>query len=71
MFNFIDIYRFIHVSGSVGRGPSALLVRVAYYVAKTALVVWLYYPFLGLGYPAAELPFVRPVVPRGSMRKYN
>jgi len=27
MFNFIDIYSFIHVSGCVGMGPSGLFVR--------------------------------------------
>ena len=31
------IYIFIHVSGCVGRGPSALLCPGAYYAAKTAL----------------------------------
>jgi len=28
MFNFIDIYSFIHASGCVGMGPSALLYLV-------------------------------------------
>ena len=35
MFNFIDIYSFIPVSGCVGIGPSALLCPGAYNVIKT------------------------------------
>ena len=37
MFNFIDMYSFIPVSGRVG--PSALLCPVAYDAVKTALTV--------------------------------
>ena len=37
MFNFIDIYSFIHVSGCVGISPSALLCLGAYNAVKTAL----------------------------------
>jgi hypothetical protein len=37
MFNFSDIYCFIHVSGCVGRGSSALLCPGAYNAVKTAL----------------------------------
>jgi hypothetical protein len=37
MFNFIDIYSFISVSGCVGMDPSALLFPGAYNVVKTAL----------------------------------
>jgi hypothetical protein len=40
MFNFIDIYSFISVSGCVGRGPSALLCPWAYNFVKTALSKW-------------------------------
>ena len=39
MFNFIDIYIFISVSGCEGRDPSALLCPGAYYAVKKALVV--------------------------------
>jgi hypothetical protein len=35
MFNFIDIYSFIPVSGCVGIGPSALLYPGAYNAVKT------------------------------------
>ena len=37
MFNFIDIYSFIPVSGCVGRGPSALLWPGPYSAVKMAL----------------------------------
>ena len=37
MFNVIDIYSFIHVSGCVGVGPSELLFPGAINVVKTAL----------------------------------
>jgi hypothetical protein len=37
MFNFIDMYSFIPVSGGVGMGTSALLCPGAYNVIKTAL----------------------------------
>jgi hypothetical protein len=37
MFNFIDNYSFIPVSGCVGIGTSALLCPVAYNAVKTAL----------------------------------
>ena len=37
MFNFIDIYIFIPVSGCVGRGPRALLCPGTYNAVKTAL----------------------------------
>ena len=37
MFDFIDIYSFIPVSGCVGRGPSALLCQGAYDAVETAL----------------------------------
>ena len=37
MFNFIDIYSFIHASGCVGISPSALLCLGAYNAVKTAL----------------------------------
>jgi len=37
MFDFIDIYIFIPVSGCVGMGPSALLWLGAYNAVKTAL----------------------------------
>jgi len=37
MFNFIDIYSFIPVSGCAGRSPRALLCPGAYNV-KTALI---------------------------------
>ena len=39
MFNFIDIYSFIPVSGCVGIGPSALLYLGAYYAVKTTLTI--------------------------------
>jgi hypothetical protein len=39
MFNLMDNYNFIPVSGCVGRGPSALLCPWAYCAVKTALVV--------------------------------
>jgi hypothetical protein len=39
MFNFIDIYSFIPVSGCVGMGHSALLCPGAYDVVKTPLNV--------------------------------
>ena len=39
MFNCIDIYSFIPVSGCLGRGPTALLFPGAYYAIKTALVI--------------------------------
>jgi hypothetical protein len=39
MFNCIDIYSFIPVSGCLGRGPTALLFPGAYYDIKTALVI--------------------------------
>jgi hypothetical protein len=39
MFNCIDIYSFIPVSGCLGRGPIALLFPGAYYAIKTALVI--------------------------------
>ena len=39
MFNFIDIYSFIPVSVSVGRGPSTLLWPGTYNAVKTALVI--------------------------------
>jgi len=35
MFNFIDIYSFIPVSGCVGIGPSALLGPGVYNAVKT------------------------------------
>jgi len=38
MFNSIDNYSFIPVSGSVGMGPTALLCPGGYYTVKTALV---------------------------------
>jgi len=37
MVNFIDIYSFIHVSGCVFMGSSALLWPGAYNAVKTAL----------------------------------
>ena len=37
MFNFIDIYSFIPVSGFVGMGRSALIFPGAYYAAKMVL----------------------------------
>jgi len=37
MFNLSTIYIFIHVSGYVGRGPSALLCPRAYNAVKAAL----------------------------------
>ena len=37
MFNFIDHYIFIPVSGSVDRGPRALLFPGVYNAVKTAL----------------------------------
>jgi len=41
MFNFIDIYSFIPVSGCVGMGPSALLCPV-----PIMLLIWPWcYPF--------------------------
>ena len=38
MFNFIDIYNCIPVSGRVGMGPSALLYPGVYDAVKTALL---------------------------------
>ena len=38
MFNFVEIYSFIHVNGCVGRGPSALLCPEAYNAVKMALM---------------------------------
>ena len=38
MFNFIDIYSFIYVSGCIGRGHSALLCLGAYNAVKMAHV---------------------------------
>ena len=38
MFNFINIYSFITVSGCAGMGPSALLYQGAYTVVKTVLL---------------------------------
>jgi hypothetical protein len=38
MFNFIEMYSFIPVSGGVGMGTSALLCPGAYNVIKTALI---------------------------------
>jgi len=40
MFHFIDIYSFIHMSGCVGMGPSALLCPGAYDAVTRALVIW-------------------------------
>jgi len=37
MFNFIDIYRFIHASGCVCMGSSALILPGVYNAVKTAL----------------------------------
>jgi len=37
MLNFIDNYSFIHASGCVGMGPSALLCKRVYNVVKMAL----------------------------------
>ena len=39
MFNFIDIYSFIPVSGCVSSGPIALLCPGGYNAVKTALVL--------------------------------
>jgi hypothetical protein len=39
MFNFIDIYSFIPVSGCVGMDPSALLCAGAFDAVKTALLL--------------------------------
>ena len=49
MFNFIDIYSFIPVSGSVDMGPSALFSPGVYIGVKTALLEcgksWVQVPF--------------------------
>jgi hypothetical protein len=44
MFNFIEIYSFIPVSGYVDRGPSALLWPGAYCAVKMALPTGVRYP---------------------------
>ena len=41
MFNFIDIYSFIHASGCVCMGPSGLLCPGAYNAVKTVLDIML------------------------------
>jgi hypothetical protein len=41
MFNFIYIYSFIHMSGGVGMGPSALLFLGSRDAVKTALLLLL------------------------------
>ena len=41
MFNFMYIYSFIHMSGCIGLGPSALLCPGARDAAKTALLLLL------------------------------
>ena len=49
MFNFIDIYSFIPVSGCVGMGPSVLFCPGVYIAVKTALLecgkLWVQVPF--------------------------
>ena len=39
MFNFIDVYSFVYVSGCVSMGPSALLCPGSYNAVKTVLVL--------------------------------
>ena len=40
MFNFINIYSFIPVSGCVDMGPSAMLCQGAYNAVKIALNIY-------------------------------
>jgi len=54
MFNFIDIYSFIPVSGCVSRTPSALLFPGAYNAVKTPLEPMLGGFHQGLWFPTYQ-----------------